>query len=133
MSVANRHVRLCERAIRGGWVDDERAERVLAEMERVILSPTATLRDKVNAAKVVMLAAGIDAQREGNTVNDRTEDNRGRLAAMQAYLAAHPEAHDVILELLQAERQPLPATSLPDSPLIARLDPPDSPLNGKAH
>src|SRR5262245_47658048 len=58
-------VRLLGRAVRNGWVSHQRAERILAEMERICCDdPAASHRAKVSAALVVMRAAAIDALRE---------------------------------------------------------------------
>jgi hypothetical protein len=62
---SRRDLRMIRRAIKQGWVTDERAMRILDEMQAICCDePTAKVRDKIAAARVVMAAAAIDAKRE---------------------------------------------------------------------
>lgn len=79
---SRRDLALVRRAIREGWVSDERAEHILDEMETICChEPAAKARVKIAAARVVMAAAAIDARRENtegmeDTASDKIEVNR---------------------------------------------------------
>lgn len=135
-----RDARLLARAIKGGWVSDEVAGDIVAEMhEMACHNPEATRADKIHASRVVIAAAAVDVSRERNAVQERQGDSAAERDVLRLAAAADPALRQQLAEMSarliqgpapadspQPQALPGPTPIEPSAPL-ARPNPAQSP------